>query len=189
MILGPPSIWLTVNPCDLHDPIAQLLAGEEINLDDFIKTDAPDKLTRAQNIAKDPYAAAKFFHFLICTIIRILFNVEIKQGRELNCGEGIFGELSAYFGTVESQGRGTLHLHMLIWLKDAPTSIEMKQKLLTDEFRDLIRSFIKENMRSHIDGLESDQSVKQFPNETDIAYSRPPHPSSTTYEKIGRAHV
>lgn len=29
------SLWLTINPCDLHDPIAQVFAGEHIDLDNF----------------------------------------------------------------------------------------------------------------------------------------------------------
>ena len=158
------------------------MTGEEIDLDDFVKTDGPDKNKRAQNIANDPYAAAKFFHLMIQAIIRILLQVEVQAERTVISGKGIFGELSAYFGTVESQGRGTLHLHMLIWLKDAPTSEKMKKNLLTEEFRNLVQHFINENIRSYIDGLEMDESVKLVPNETDIAYSRPPNPSSITYE-------
>ena len=30
---GPPSIWITINPSDIHDPIAQVFAGEAIDLD------------------------------------------------------------------------------------------------------------------------------------------------------------
>ncbi|KAG8690964.1 hypothetical protein FRC09_011780 [Ceratobasidium sp. 395] len=55
-----PTIWLTINPDDLHDPIAQILAGEEIDMDNFIRTAGPDNTRRAQNIAQDPYAAANY---------------------------------------------------------------------------------------------------------------------------------
>ncbi|KZT03540.1 uncharacterized protein LAESUDRAFT_636720, partial [Laetiporus sulphureus 93-53] len=55
---------------------------------------------------------------------------------------GVFGYVNAYFGTVESQGRGTLHLHMLIWLKDSPTSDEMSSLLRTEEFRQKMVAFI-----------------------------------------------
>ena len=41
--LNPPSLWITINPCDLHNPISQLFAGEDINLDNFISTMGPDK--------------------------------------------------------------------------------------------------------------------------------------------------
>jgi hypothetical protein len=32
---NPASLWITINPTDLHDPIAQVFAGEEINMDNF----------------------------------------------------------------------------------------------------------------------------------------------------------
>ena len=32
---------------------------------------------------------------------------------------GIYGDTSSYYGTVEQQGRLTLHLHMLLWIKGA----------------------------------------------------------------------
>ena len=61
-VLGPPSLWITINSSDLRDPVARVLAGEEINVDDFMAHVVPDKDRRAKNIADDPYAAAKFFH-------------------------------------------------------------------------------------------------------------------------------
>ena len=74
--LGPPYLWITINPIDLHDPIAQVFAGENIDLDNFIATMGPDRDAQAKNIAADPYAAAKFFHFLINTILKTLFQVK-----------------------------------------------------------------------------------------------------------------
>ena len=32
---------------------------------------------------------------------------------------GFYGKTEAYYGTVEQQGRLTLHLHMLLWIKNA----------------------------------------------------------------------
>ncbi|ETO99621.1 hypothetical protein F441_22963 [Phytophthora nicotianae CJ01A1] len=34
--------------------------------------------------------------------------------------DGLFGDVKAYFGMIETQGGGTLHAHFLIWLADAP---------------------------------------------------------------------
>ncbi|KAF8119739.1 hypothetical protein EV363DRAFT_1145398, partial [Boletus edulis] len=56
-----PSLWITINPCDIHDPIVQIFAGEEINMDDFNATLGPDSHRRASNVAHDPYAATKYF--------------------------------------------------------------------------------------------------------------------------------
>jgi hypothetical protein len=34
---------------------------------------------------------------------------------------GIFGNMSGYIGTIEAQGRGTLHFHVIGWLRNALT--------------------------------------------------------------------
>ena len=107
-MLNPPSLWITINPCDLHDPIAQVFAGEDINLDDLQEKAGPSKEQCAENMALDPYAASKFFHFLIRTILTTLFGVEPTTQR-VHSRMGIFGEVTGYFGLVESQGRGTFH--------------------------------------------------------------------------------
>ncbi|KAH9917576.1 hypothetical protein B0H21DRAFT_781837 [Amylocystis lapponica] len=102
--MNPANVWLTINPDDLHDPIAQLFVGETINMDAFIATMGPDKQRRARNIAPDGFAAAKFFHFIIHTTLQTLFGVDIvARGSKVESGIGILGRVSAYFGTVESQ--------------------------------------------------------------------------------------
>jgi hypothetical protein len=61
VVKGPPSLWITINPSDTHDPIAQIFAGQEIDMDAFAATAGPDGTQRAIAIAADPFAAAKFF--------------------------------------------------------------------------------------------------------------------------------
>ncbi|KAJ3924797.1 MAG: hypothetical protein NXY57DRAFT_969015 [Lentinula lateritia] len=57
------------------NPIAQVFAGEDIDLDVFRSDCGPNSTRRALNIAKDPYAAAKFFHFVIKAIVKIVHTV------------------------------------------------------------------------------------------------------------------
>lgn len=180
---NPASIWLTVNPVDIHDPIAQVFAGEKINMDLFDKTAGPDKDARARNIAFDPYAAAKFFRFIITTLLETIFNIT-STGQKVNSGMGTLGEVDAYFGVVEAQGRGTLHLHMLIWLKHAPTTEEMHDLLQGEAFRLKVAAYIKANIRAHLDGFTKD-GIKTIPREAELAYSRPPNPRDADYaEKV-----
>ena len=54
---------------DLHDPIAQIFAGEKINLDKFEATFGPDCEKRAENIATRSLS----FHIIIDTILRTLY--------------------------------------------------------------------------------------------------------------------
>ena len=180
-VLGPPSLWITINPSDLHDPIAQIFAGEEIDLDKFLATLGPDKARRAKNIADDPYAAAKFFHFMITTILETLFQVKITPA-QVKSGMGVFGRVTAYFGTVESQGRGTLHLHLLVWLKHVPSPDEISALLKTDTFRKRVLAFIQANFRAYVPGLESAESIAALPHNNEISYSRPPNPDCEDYE-------
>ena len=181
-ILGPPSLWITINPSDLHDPIAQIFAGEEIDMDDFMSTLGPDKAKRAKNIADDPYAAAKFFHFMITTILETLFQVKVTSA-QVKSGMGVFGRVAAYFGTVESQGRGTLHLHLLVWLKHVPSPEEIAALLQTDAFKDRVVAFIRANFRAYIPGLESAESIEKIPHNNEVSYSRPPNPDRIDYDE------
>ena len=43
---------------------------------------------------------------------------------------GIYGNTSAYYGTVEQQGCLTLHLHMLLWIKGALTPQEIRDQIM-----------------------------------------------------------
>ena len=189
VLLNPPSLWITINPCDLHDPIAQVFAGEEIDLDSFNALLGPSKEARARNIAMDPYAAAKFFHFIIQTTLETLFGVSVTS-YQVHSSEGIFGTVSAYFGVVESQIRATLHLHILLWLLNAPSMEKMHALLHSEVFRQRIRNFIQDNIRAYLPGLESDESITSVPNEVEIAYSRPPKPHVADYDnQIGNLEL
>ncbi|KIJ21317.1 hypothetical protein PAXINDRAFT_151862 [Paxillus involutus ATCC 200175] len=182
IMLNPPSLWITINPCDLHNPIAQVFARENIDLDEFDTKFGPSKEKRAQNIALDPYAAAKFFHFLIKTILKIIFGIEVGPQR-IKSRPGIFGRVSAYFGLVESQGRGSLHLHLLLWLHNAPPMEEIERLLKEDEFRQCIKAFINANICAYLPGFNSVKSIKEIPNEVEVAYSCPPKPHDADYKE------
>ena len=68
----------------------------------------PGFMIRKRAAANDPVACAKFFYITINAFLKYLLGF----GTE----EGIFGEVSAYYGTVEMQGGGTLHFHCIVWL-------------------------------------------------------------------------
>jgi len=42
LIHNPPNLWMTINPADTHDPIAQVMTGAMIDLDKFCHTAGPD---------------------------------------------------------------------------------------------------------------------------------------------------
>jgi len=143
LICNPPSLWITINPPDSQDPIAQVFAGAEIDLDKFCNMDGPTSTQRATNTAEDPFSSTKYFHFVVKCILEILFGIGNKSNGRIDRKEGIFGKVQSYVGTVEAQGRGTLHLHMLLWLTDAPSASEMKSVLKSKAFRKKLVTFIK----------------------------------------------
>ena len=45
----------------------------------------------------------------------------------------MYGDTSTYYGTVEQQGRLTLHLHMLLWIRGALTPHEIQDQIMDPE--------------------------------------------------------
>ena len=180
MMKNPPSIWLTINPADTQDPIAQVFCGQEIDLDHFVRdNDRPSDVA----VAADPYASASFFHFMINAILEQLLGITAAKGRRpIQREKGILGVIEGYIGSVEAQGRGTLHLHTLLWLHGSVPSEQMKQLLLTDEFRSRVKSFIASNIRADLRHSPG-SSILSIPRESCVAFSRPVDPRVTPYEK------
>ena len=79
LFLGGPSLWITINPADIHDPVAQVLAGEAIDLDQFNNLLGPEASRRAEVIASNPYAAAEYFDLIICAVLEELFGIKKKR--------------------------------------------------------------------------------------------------------------
>ena len=183
LIHNPPSVWVTINPADTQDPIAQVLAGVEIDLDNFCKTAGPDSTDRATNMASDPYASAKFFHLMINTILEVLFGISKARNGRIVRKEGIFGMLKGYIGTVEAQGRGSLHLHMLLWLEGAPTARELRHALTTAPFREKIKQYIKQTIRADLGGRQASEVLAMKKVEA-VSYSRPLDPRESDAHTI-----
>ena len=165
-----PTIWITINPADIHDPIAQVFAGENIEMDKFNSLLGPNSQHRAENIASNPYAAARYFDFIVRTTLQTLMGIT-NHGSRVTCEKGILGQATAYFGVVEAQGRGTLHLHMLMWLAGTPNSKEMEVALKSGT----VRQYIQTNVRAHLDDL-TEKDIKNMVRQPQLAYSRPPDP-------------
>lgn len=131
-------------------------------------------------MAKDPYAAAKYFFFIINAVLRTLFGITVTKD-QVHAHMGLLGVLAGYFGVVEAQGRGSLHVHMLIWLQDTPNCQDMHTFLKSSRFRERISRYIQKNIQAHVDGLD-EATLQSMPRETQLAYSRPPDPDSESWE-------
>ncbi|CAE6416282.1 unnamed protein product [Rhizoctonia solani] len=181
LVKNPPSLWVTINPNDLHDPVVQVLAGEKIDMDNFVATMGPDRQKRAENITKDPYACAQYFHYIINLVLEQLFGIS-SHGRKVDTRMGVLGRLSAYYGVVEAQGRGSLHVHMVLWLEDAPSSDTMHDLLSDPAFRERVTQYVDHSVRAHLDGLNA-QTIAELEKDAELGYSRPPCPGSADYDR------
>ena len=177
---GPPSIWLTVNPADTQDPIAQVFCGHDVDLDNF---NALEHELSDTSVTSDPYASASFFHFMINALLVALLGIKVSVNKKIERETGILGIVNGYIGTVEAQGRGTLHLHMLLWLKGSPSSEQMKENLSKTHFRERVRDFISANIRADVDGVHG-TSVLAIPRLKRVAFSRPLDPRQANYEQL-----
>jgi hypothetical protein len=74
-----PHFFATVNPVDSHNPIAQVLAGRDIDLDKiFHALDGMNKelSIRAKTLAENPVAGAEFFHLMITKFFEIILGAK-----------------------------------------------------------------------------------------------------------------
>lgn len=112
---GTPSIFFTLNPADTYNPLVSLKAGKNIDVDALFSS--PDSsftsFDRARALAENPVAGAEFFKLMIDQFTQVF----LGSGRGGKCG--VFGRVKFYYGVVEAQNRGSLHLHILIWLEGA----------------------------------------------------------------------
>ncbi|CAF1143003.1 unnamed protein product [Rotaria sordida] len=136
---GLPSIFLTLNPADIHSPVALYFAGIKLDLDNIQMGQLMDTYKRAEIIASHPVATAKFFHLLISNILNTMIS------------GGVLGPIKAYFGTVESQGRGSLHLHLLIWLDHDMKPADMKEKIQNADFREKLKAYLEDIIKEDLD--------------------------------------
>ena len=116
---GTPAFFITLNPSDVNHPLVTLLSGDRINLETLERGEELTDWQRKLVVANNPGACAKFFHTMISSFIAVI----LRYGRK---DRGLLGKCSAYYGTVESQARGTLHCHMLVWLHGHPNPQRMR---------------------------------------------------------------
>jgi len=78
---------------------------------------------RIRLVCRNPVAGARFFHFMIQTFLSDVLGVDATH-------PGFYGQTSGYYGTVKQQGRLTLHLHLLLWIKGSLNPQEMRDKII-----------------------------------------------------------
>ncbi|KAF8447512.1 hypothetical protein L210DRAFT_3321898, partial [Boletus edulis BED1] len=108
-------------------------------------------------------------------------------------GKGLFGRCKAYYGTVETQGRGSLHCHMLIWLEGNPSPQQLRDQMLDDPgFRDNIFHWLEDIIHCELPGMTTaiDSADAQRPSDDgeEHDYRLEPLPSITELDDESFAH-
>ena len=110
--LGIPTLWETKSAADTHwkELIRMLVLIAEHRIISDSEFDSMCHGDKCQYIRNDPVTCARYYDHRM----RAFQNIMMK-----NCNE-MYGHVSDYMFCDESQCRGSLHRHGLIWIKDAP---------------------------------------------------------------------
>jgi len=143
-------------------------------------------------MVNNPFAAAQYFHIVMNAITEHLMGVSIEKGR-VKSKPGVLGLVRSYFGSVESQGRGNLHCHLLIWLANTPDNSEMADLLKTSEFRERLREYIRRTISADVIGLSEERAIAKKHAHPHPMFRRPPDPDDPHFATIAldyeRSHV
>jgi hypothetical protein len=120
--LGAPSWFITLSPADSRHPICLYYADNSVEYKPELRSGNERNLLVAQN----PVAAARFFDLMVRTFIKHV----LGNGTD---HPGLYGNTAGYYGTVEQQGRLTLHLHTVLWIKNALSPQEIRDKLMNND--------------------------------------------------------
>jgi hypothetical protein len=120
---GMPAFWITINPSDLRNPVVLLLAGVEYSGDAF---PAANAAIRHATATSNPVAVAQLFHHTCNAIFDGLLGSNTDR-------VGILGHVANHFGVVETNGRGMLHLHALVWLASNLDFGTLRDRVLRDK--------------------------------------------------------
>jgi len=134
--IGAPSWFITLSPADINHPICIYFADENITFKPELYFKKADDAYRL--VTSNPVAAARFFHIMCENFIKHVLGFGKKH-------PGLYGETKAFYGTVEQQGRLTLHLHMLIWIKGALSPQVVRDKILDpdSDFQKLMVQYLE----------------------------------------------
>lgn len=128
-----PSIFFAVTPDDVNSLTVVYYAGvadPDIFFDERLAA-LPSRCERFNVVSKDPAACARFFGRMLNVVVRDLLGWNESEGRSVE-GGGVFGVTKAFFGVVETQGRGALHAHNLVWVRGMPPTVDLvKQAMVT----------------------------------------------------------
>jgi Helitron helicase-like domain at N-terminus/PIF1-like helicase len=153
---GAPSWFVTFSPADNKHPICLYYADKDIHFKHNLRSVTERDLL----VLSNPVAAARFFDYMVRMVIKHVLGVG-----ELH--PGLYGKTSAYYGTVEQQGRLTLHMHMMLWIEGAISPQKIREKLMSkdSEFEEALKRYLEsvhagEFMTGSMEEVRNERSMR-----------------------------
>jgi Helitron helicase-like domain at N-terminus len=155
----------TLSPVDIKHPICLYYADTKEKFNPELRSSDE----RFRLISRNPVAGARFFHFMVELFIKHVLGVGEKH-------PGIYGETSAYYGTVEQQGRLTLHLHLLLWIVSSLTPQEIRDRIMQpdSEFQSRLIDYLEGvHIGEFLTGKQADVTYRKDMKSIDRNYKDP----------------
>ena len=180
--LGPATFFISLSAAEtkwthLLKNLGRIVDKKEYT-DDEIKRMKWDTTTRL--IQSDPITCARHFEYQLQTFIRDF--IKSKQAP--------IGELLDYFYRIEMQHRGSCHVHMVVWIKGAPSPSQSSHKEITKFIDKYITcrmpKFVKDQelilrqRHHHTDTCKKNNTTCRF------KYPQPPMVKTTIIEPLSK---
>ncbi|KAI3644906.1 hypothetical protein MP228_011070 [Amoeboaphelidium protococcarum] len=177
ILLGISRLFVTVSPADSYNPMAFAFSTEDFSPDVFYSDHLTDKAFRAKLANETPVSLAIFFNQIVSILLRCLFKTDITGE-----SHGILGQCLAHYGMVQCQNRGTLHIHLQLWIAGWPSPDDLVMQLQRD-----VR--MQQEIISYIDSIITrDRPPKTWSDAEcqvrDVSYQLPLDPRQANYDEL-----
>ena len=136
LLWGAPLVFTTPNVADTKHAMVKLLyEGQEVTSWRLLEEEDPDlgsKEEMLRRVAEDPFGQAVFSDLMIRLYLEHVVGVRVdpRVGFSDSAAArlvtpGLFGVAQAFFGPVETQGRGGLHAHISVWVKHGLAGLDI----------------------------------------------------------------
>jgi len=190
---GAPHIFITINLNEKTAFAVLQYAGvrQSFDLEGLI----PNRQERDAIIARDPVAAAQFFEDSMCVVYKSIFGIDPETAKILKRG-GLFGHCEHFFSSKETQRRGALHEHILVWLMGFPKTWAEFNRTMRDrpEYKALIDKYVASIVQCSLPinttGVPCPECLKKDINSTvDPVKVKDWHRSKTPYRTKKAPHL
>ena len=75
---------------------------------------------------------------------------------------GVRRSIKVYFGIVESQKRGSLHLYLLIWLDHNMKPSDFEENIQDVNFRERLRAYFEDTIQEDLDDFQEKHAFENL---------------------------